>query len=241
MYLYYAKDYIRGLMAETHVPFHSIRSTKTLLAHIAFVRFLARVNKLVALQMVRLTKTLLAHVTLIRSLVRVRTHVLFQITRITKNFIAKITLVRFLFRVNTHVPFQSTGLTKTLPANITFVRFLVRVSTHASGQTGWISKHLVAHVALVPYLSLRSFPNSYLFFSFFYSLFFVFFLYLKIIRLETNLLIRNPQTQHQRFFFFSRHLQNRPRVHRAFRMWTLSSHSIILIRIRDFRGEEEVD
>ena len=24
-------------------------------------------------------------------------------------------------------------------------------------------------------------------------------------------------------------------------MWTLSSHGIILIRIRDFRGEEEVD
>ena len=110
-----------------------------------------------------------------------------------------------------------------------------------SGQTGWISKHLLAHVALVPYLSLRSFPNSYLFFSFFYSLFFVFFLYLKMIRLETILLVRNPQTLHQRFFFFSRHLQNRPRVHRAFRMWTLSSHSIILIRIRDFRGEEEVD
>ena len=97
MYLYYAKDYIRGLMAETHVRFQSIRSTKTLLAHIAFVRFLARVNKLVALQMVRLTKTLLANVTFIRSLVRVRTHVLFQITRFTKNFIAKITLVHFFF------------------------------------------------------------------------------------------------------------------------------------------------
>ena len=35
------------------------------------------------------------------------------------------------------------------------------------------------------------------------------------------ILIRNPQTQHQRFFFLC--LQNRPRVHRAFRMWILSS------------------
>ena len=55
MYLYYTKDYIRGLMAETLVPFQSIRSTKTLLAQIAFVRFLARVNKLVASQMTKFT------------------------------------------------------------------------------------------------------------------------------------------------------------------------------------------
>jgi len=111
-------------------------------------------------------------------------------------------------------------------------------------QFRWSIKHLPAHIALVPYLSLRSFPNSYLFFSFFYSLFFVFFLYLKMIRLETILLIiRNPQTQHQIwFFFFSRNLQNRPpRVHRSFRMWTLSSRGSIRIRTRDFRGEEEVD
>jgi hypothetical protein len=66
------------------------------------------------------------------------------------------------------------------------------------------------------------------FFSLFFSLsFFFFFLYLMMIRLEIVILIRNPQTQHRffffHFFFFSRQLQNRPRVHRAFRMWILSS------------------
>merc|ERR1711906_50913 len=92
-----------------------------------------------------------------------------------------------------------------------------RVRTPVSGQTGWISKHLLANIALVPSLFLRSFPNSYLFFSFF-------FLYLMMIRLEIIILVRNPQTQHQIWFFFflhfffifSRNLQNRPRVvHRA--------------------------
>ena len=57
-------------MVATHVDFQMIRSTITLLANMAFVRFLVRVNKLVALQMVRLTKTLLAHITFIRPLVR---------------------------------------------------------------------------------------------------------------------------------------------------------------------------
>jgi hypothetical protein len=147
--------------------------------------------------------------------------------------------------VNTHVPFQFTGLTKTLLANITFVRFLFRVRTPVSGQTGWISKHLLANIALVPSLFLRSFPNSYLFFSFF-------FLYLMMTRLEIIILVRNPQqTQHQIWFFFflnfffifSRNLQNRPRVvHRAFSAWILSSsRSVTRIRMRDFRREEEVD
>jgi hypothetical protein len=104
-----------------------------------------------------------------------------------------------------------------------------------SGQVGWISKHLLANIALVPSLSLRSFPNSYLFFFFFFSLFFVFFLYLMIC-LEI-ILNRNPQTQH-RFFslffslFFSptlHHPQNRPGVHRALRVWILSSHVVVVI------------
>ena len=115
------------------------------------------------------------------------------------------------------VALQSTTLTKLHLAHIAFVRFLVRVNTHMHGQFRWISKHLLAHIALV----LRSLPlHSFLKRRFF-------FLYL-LIRLEIIILVRNPQTQHQRFFFlhfffFSRHLQNRPRVHRALRMWILSS------------------
>ena len=62
-------------MVATHVPFQSIRSSKTLLAHITFVRFLVRVNKLVRFQMIRSTKSLLAQITFVRSLVRVSTHV----------------------------------------------------------------------------------------------------------------------------------------------------------------------
>jgi hypothetical protein len=106
-----------------------------------------------------------------------------------------------------------------------------------SGQEGWISKHLLANIALVLLsLPLRSFLNKSRFF----------FLYL-LTRLEIILLVRNPQTQHQRFFFFlhffffSRHLQNRLYVHRAFRMWILSS-SHGSISVRDFKRESrEVD
>jgi hypothetical protein len=160
----------------------------------------------------------------------VNTHVDFQLTRCTKSFITNIALVRPLFRVNTHVDFQIIRSTKALLAHITFVRFLFRVSTHVSGQVGWISKHLLANIALLPSLSLRSFPNSYLFFVFFLFVlffFFFFFLYLMMIRLvEIIILVRNPQTRHQRFFF-SRHLQNRPRVHRSFRMWILSSAHVV--------------
>ena len=167
----------------------------------------------------------------------VATHVPFQITRCTKSFIAHITFVRFLVRVNTHVVLQIPRMTKTLLAHITFKRFLVRVNTHVSSQMRWRLKHLLANIALVPSLPLRSFLNKSRFF----------FLYLIMICLEILLLVRNPQTQHQRFFFYlhfffiSRHLQNRPRVHRSFRMWILSSsHSII--SMRDFKREScEVD
>ena len=61
-------------MVATHVDFQMIRSTITLLANMAFVRFLVRVNTHVALQIARLTKALLAHITFIRFLVRVNTH-----------------------------------------------------------------------------------------------------------------------------------------------------------------------
>ena len=46
------------------------------------------------------------------------------------------------------------------------------------------------------------------------------------------ILNRNLQTQHQRFF--SRNLQNRPRVHRSFRMRILSSHysALLLARLK---------
>jgi hypothetical protein len=48
-----------------------------------------------------------------------------------------------------------------------------------------------------------------------------FFLYLMMIRLEIIILVRNPRTQHRWLLFF--HLQNRPRVHRSFRMWIFPS------------------
>ena len=54
----------------------------------------------------QITKTLLAHITFVRFLVRVNTHVVFQSTRFTKTLLAHITLVRFLVRVNTHVSGQ---------------------------------------------------------------------------------------------------------------------------------------
>jgi hypothetical protein len=67
--------------------------TKTLLAHIAFKRFLVRVNTHVPLQSTRFTKTLLAHITFVRPLVRVNTHVDFQTTRSSKTLLAHIALV----------------------------------------------------------------------------------------------------------------------------------------------------
>ena len=67
--------------------------TKRPLAHIAFVRFLVRVNTHVGLQTTRLTETLLAHFTLVRFLVRVNAHVDFQRIRITKTILAHIALV----------------------------------------------------------------------------------------------------------------------------------------------------
>ena len=62
-----------------------------------------------AFQMTRITKTLLAHITFVRFLVRVNTHVAFQSTRFTKTLLAHIAFVRFLVRVNTHVAFQITA------------------------------------------------------------------------------------------------------------------------------------
>ena len=69
-------------MEATHVNFQITRTTKTLLAHITFVRFLVRVNTLVPLKSTRITETLLAHIAFIRFLVRVNTLVTFQMTRI---------------------------------------------------------------------------------------------------------------------------------------------------------------
>ena len=137
----------------------------------------------------------------------------FQITKLTKSFIAHIALVRFLVRVNTHVVFQRTRVTKTLLAYITF-GFLLRVNTHVSLQMTRCTKTLLAHIALV---SLRSLPlHSFLINSRF------FFSHLMMIHLEIILLLRNPRAhKHHRFFFLT--LQNRPRVHRSFRTWILSS------------------
>ena len=138
----------------------------------------------------------------------------FQITKLTKSFIAHIALVRFLVRVNTHVVFQSTRVTKTLLAYIALVRFLLRVNTHVVFQSTRCTETLLAHIALV---SLRSLPlHSFLSNSRF------FFSHLMMIHLEIILLLRNPRAhKHHRFFFLT--LQNRPRVHRSFRTWILSS------------------
>ena len=138
----------------------------------------------------------------------------FQITKLTKSFIAHIALVRFLVRVNTHVVFQSTRVTKTLLAYIALVRFLLRVNTHVVFQSTRCTETLLAHIALV---SLRSLPlHSFLIISRF------FFSHLMMIHLEIILLLRNPRAhKHHRFFFLT--LQNRPRVHRSFRTWILSS------------------
>ena len=76
---------------------------------------------LVPFQITRCSKTLLAHIALVRFLVRVNTHVVLQSNRMTKSFIAHIALVRFLVRVNTHVDFQMTILTISLLANIALV------------------------------------------------------------------------------------------------------------------------
>jgi len=55
---------------------------------------------------------------------------------------------------------------------------------------------------------------------------------------EIIILVRNPQTQHQIWFFFLP-LQNRPRVHRSFRTWILSSARVVVVP-RVSRKEEEV-
>ena len=66
------------LMLSALVPFQITRCSKTLLAHITFVRFLVRVNTHVSFQTTRCSKTLLAHIAFVRLLVRVNTHVVFQ-------------------------------------------------------------------------------------------------------------------------------------------------------------------
>ena len=62
-------------------------------------------SALVALQSTILTKLHLAHIAFVRFLVRVNTHVAFQITKLTKSFIADIALVRFLVRVKSDALF----------------------------------------------------------------------------------------------------------------------------------------
>ena len=118
-------------------------------------------NTLVDVQLTRLTKTLLAHVAFIRFLVRVNTHVDFQLTRCTKTLLANISFIRFLVRVNAHVALQSISSTKSLLAHITLIRFLVRVNAHVDFQSTRIIKTLLTHIALVlPSLSLHSFRSG---------------------------------------------------------------------------------
>ena len=171
-----------------------------------------------------LTIPLLAHVAFERFLVRVNTHVVFKWLDRRKRFSHTSHSYGFSFVWIRMWLCQITRLSKTLLAHITFIRFLVRVSTHVSGQIGWISKHLLANIALVRSLPLPSLRRR------------LFFSYLLLLDFKNDfILVRNLQTQH-RFFFFhffffiSRPpLQNRPRVHRALRMWILSSHVIISI------------
>ena len=99
-------------MLSALVPFQNIRSTKSFIADIAFVRFLVRVNTLVPFQITRLTIPLLAHITFVRLLVRVNTLVPFQMTSLMKSLLAHITFVRLLVCVNTHVNLQITSSTK---------------------------------------------------------------------------------------------------------------------------------
>ena len=75
------------LMLSAHVPSQITRCSEALLANIAFVRFLVRVNTHVNFQIASLSKTLLTHIAF-EHLVRVNTHVPFQITSSTKTLLA---------------------------------------------------------------------------------------------------------------------------------------------------------
>ena len=79
----FTEDYERELMLSAHVVFQTTRLTKTLLAHMALVRFLVRVNTHVDFKLPDSRKRFLAHIAFVRLLVRVNTHVRFQITRLT--------------------------------------------------------------------------------------------------------------------------------------------------------------
>jgi hypothetical protein len=91
-----------------------------------------------------------------------------------------------------------------------------------SGQIVWVCKNLLANIALVPSLSLHSSSNKS---RFLFSL---------LILLRHDITTRHarehpPQSLHVSFFFSSLllpkiALQNRPRVHRALRVWILFSH-----------------
>ena len=154
----------------THVSFQMIRSTKTLLAHIAFVRFLVRVNAHVLFQTTRITKTLLAHIAFVRFLVRVNTHVAFQTTRLSKTSsrthhirtvsrsceyacafsnhqidekLSRTHHIRTVSRSCEYAcGFSNARLSKTSLAHITFIRFLVRVNTHVGFQITRLTKTL---------------------------------------------------------------------------------------------------
>ena len=60
VYVYTFRTTNEQLMLSALVPFQSIRMTKSFIAHIAFIRFLVRVNALVPFQTTRLSKT--AHI-----------------------------------------------------------------------------------------------------------------------------------------------------------------------------------
>ena len=135
-------------------------------------------------------------------------------------------------------------MTKTLLAHITFVRFLVRVRTHVYGQFGWTSKHLLAHIALVlRSLSLRSFPKSSFFFSYLFVHFIIFIIFFFIIIVISSsssstttktsssssggICKHNTGSSSSSSSSSSSPFNHRLHVHRALRMWILSSrHSV---------------
>ena len=153
----------------THVPLQTTSLSKTLLAHIAFIRSLVRVNTHVEFQFTRFTKTLLAHIH--RTVfVRVNTHVLSKPD--SRKF--SHTSTRTVSRSCEYAVLSNTRLSKTLLANPSTVSFVnthvisiyqihetfshtstrtvfVRVNTHVPFQITRFTK-LLAHITLVRFL-----------------------------------------------------------------------------------------
>ena len=157
-----------------------------------------------------LTISLLANMALVCFLVRVNTHVDFQSIRMTKTFLANIALVRFLVRVNTRVSGQDGWISKHLLAHIALVLPSLPLHSFSVFPRLLLLHDIVVtrHARENPPQLLYVFVC---FFSLFISLFF-FFLYLMMICLEIIRNPRTQHHRFFfHFFFLSRtlhHLQN---------------------------------